>query len=139
MEEKNNIEKYTEKILKHLELEKPPVDFTEKIMGIILSEQTEVKKIDTFGSKKFFLIFSLVFVSIVLLAVLMPSGNYSMPESLNVAKDLLGQFQIDFSFFSAPIFSSLKDNTVIKILPFAIIVLIIFERLLLRYSDSWKI
>jgi len=111
MEEKNNIEKYTEKILKHLELEKPPVDFTEKIMGIILSEQTEVKKIDTFGSKKFFLIFSLVFVSIVLLAVLMPSGNYSMPESLNVAKDLLGQFQIDFSFFSAPIFSSLKDNT----------------------------
>lgn len=138
MEEKNNIDKYTVKILKHLELEKPPADFTEKIMDKILSEKTEAKKIEAFGSKKFFLIFLIVFTSIILLAVLLPAGDSSMPASFNAAKDILSQFQIDFSFLSNPIFSVMKDHVVLKILPFAIIVLIIFERLLLRYSDSWK-
>lgn len=138
MEEKNNIDKYTAKILKHLELEKPPADFTEKIMDKILSEQTEVKKIEAFGTKRFFLIFMIVFLSIVLLAIFLPSGDYSMPESLNTAKDVLSQFQIDFSFLFNPISSAMKGNVVLKILPFAITVLIIFERLLLRYSDYWK-
>jgi len=136
--EKNNIDKYSGKILKYLELEKPPDDFTDNIMDKILLEQTEVKEIDAFGSKKFFLIFVLVFISIVFLAIFLPSGDYSMPGSLITAKDLLSWSRIVFSFNPSPVFSTMKDNIIIKILPFAIIALIIFERLLLRYSDSWK-
>ncbi len=139
MEEKNNIDKYTAKILKHLELEKPPTNFTENIMDKILSEQTEVKKMDAFSSKKFFSIFVMVFISIVLLALLFPAGEYSMPASLIAAKDVLNHFQIDFSIVSSPIFLVMKDNILLKILPLAIIALIVFERLLLRYSDSWRV
>ncbi|OQY05879.1 MAG: hypothetical protein B6I20_00295 [Bacteroidetes bacterium 4572_117] len=138
MEEKDNIDKYTAKILKHLELEKPLPDFTEKIMDKVLSEQTEGKKIEAFGNKNFPLIFTSVFLSIILLAVFLPSGEYSIPESLNVVNGILSQIQIDFSFNSEPIFSTMKDNAILKILPLAIIALILFERLLLRYSDSWK-
>jgi len=136
--EKSKIDKYTVKILRHLEQEKPPVDFTEKIMDVILSEQTDRKTIEAFGSKKFFVIFMTVFISIVLLAVFLPSGAYVLPTGLNAAKDVLGHFQIDFSFISSPIFSVLKGNVVLKILPIAVIALVILERLLLRYSDSWK-
>lgn len=138
MEDKKNIDKYTTKILKYLELEKPPVDFTEKIMDVILSEQTDKKTIEAFGSKRFFLIFIIVFISIVLLAVFLPSGAYVLPTGLTDAKDVLGHFQIDFSFISNPIFSVMKDHVVLKILPVAIIALVIFERILLKYSDSWK-
>ncbi|MEN8122092.1 MAG: hypothetical protein ABFS35_17215 [Bacteroidota bacterium] len=137
--EKNNIDKYTAKILKHLELEKPPIDFTENIMEKILLEKTEAKKIEAFGTKNFFMIFLIVFISILLLAVFLPAGDYSMPESFNSAKDLLSQFQIDFSFISNPIFLVMKDNILLKVLPLAIITLIIFERILLKYSDSWKV
>ncbi len=136
--EENNLDKYTSKILKHIDLEKPPHDFTEKIMGKILLDKIDAKKFEAFGSKRFFLFFSIVFFSIVLLAGLLPSGEYSMPESINTAKDVLSQFKIDFSFLSGSVFSTIKDNVLVKILPFAIIVLIIFEKILLRYSDSWK-
>ncbi len=138
MEENNNIDKYTAKILKHLELEKPSVNFTEKIMDKVLFEQTQVKKAEAFNTQKFFLIFTTVFISILLLAILLPSGTNVMPEGLNTAKDILGNFQIDFSFIPESIFSSLKNNTVLKILPLSIIALVIFERLLLKYSDNWK-
>ena len=139
MEEKNMLDKYAAKILKHLELEKPPNNFTEHIMDKILSEQSEVKKIDVFGSRNFFLIFTIVFISIILLAVLLPTGEYSMSENLNTIKEVLSHFKIDFSFISNPIFSVMKDNVLIKILPLAIIALIVFEKLLLRFSDSWKV
>ena len=139
MENYNEIDKYTAKILSNLEQASPPVDFTDKLMDKILVEKTESKKIESFGSKKFIIIFSALFIPFFLMAIFFPSGNFSLPGNFEPLNNVFSNLQIDFGQILKPIMQSLKGSTFLKVLPIVIIALIVFEQILLKISDFKKV
>ena len=135
MKSHKDIDKYTAKILQDLATEKPPVDFTDKLMDKILSEQTEYEKIEPLGSRKFMTIFSAVFISFFLLVLSFPSGNFSLHENIGLTNNIFSNLQIDFGPLLALLVQPLKESAFLKVLPITIIALIALEQILLKISS----
>ena len=130
MDKENNIERYTFEILKNFEKEKPSGIFTDNVMNVILSEQTELKKDEQFKTEPFLWIFISVFASILLFALFLSGKNTITANTINVSA-FVKYLQIDYTLNFTAILSVLKTNILFKILPIAIIVLLLLERFLI--------
>lgn len=138
MKNDKELDKYTAQILKHLDFEETPANFTDKLMDKVLAQQAVHERTEPFSSRKFIFIFVAIFSPIFLLAIIFPSGNLLLPRNIEILNGVFSNLQIDFTHFFTPLIQSLKGSTFLNILPITIVALIAFEQILLKINNFRK-
>lgn len=127
-----NINKYTKKLFENISLEKPPADFTEKLMVKIEQQKVGAIQSRPIFTRKFILIFAATFLSIFAISFLGSSGESSetsskIAEKIKLPEFDLGKvfqfldFNIEISLFVKLFFASIAVLLVIDLLSGSVI------------------
>jgi len=137
--EENKLNNFSKKLFENIELEKPPLDFTEKLMlKIEQAKNPQVVKSKPFFKNKFMLVFILTFGTISLFGFFTSKDTASTDSSAIAEKLKLPV--IDISVISKYLNVNIDISFIAKLIIGSIIILIVFDlisgSLIDRFIDS---
>jgi hypothetical protein len=124
--DENKLNNFSKKLFDNYELEKPPKDFTEKLMlRIEEAKSTEAKKAKSFFANKFMLIFIFTFSFITLLSYFSQGSQSGKPSGGLMEKLQIPSF--DLSILSKYLNINIEIGLIAKLVIGSIIALIVID------------